>query len=291
MTPAQVFNEEQRARWNGTDGEMWARQYDRLDRVLGPINGPLLAFADPAAESVVIDVGCGCGGPTMELARRVGPAGRVIGLDVSEPMLARAKERSQQYTNVSFLLGDAAQLPLENLDADLMVSRFGVMFFGDPAAAFSNLRTGLAPGGRLRFACWRPIHENPWLQIPLHAVYEHVPRLPKPAPEEPGPFSFADPERVTRILTAAGFTAPSFTALDARVDLAAGGTLEDAAVNASENGPARRALTGQPDDIRARAIEAIRRALAPYASPTGVELAGAVWLVAAERAEVEGRKS
>ena len=156
--------------------------------------------------------------------------------------------------------------------------------FGDPVAAFANLRTSLVAGGRVRFACWRPIHENPWLQIPLHAVYEHVPRMPKPAPEEPGPFSFSDPERVTRILTAAGFTTPTFTALDLRLDLAAGGRIEEAAVNASENGPARRALTGQPDDIRARAIESIRRALAPYASSTGVELAGAVWLVAAERA-------
>jgi SAM-dependent methyltransferase len=285
MGPAQAFNEEQRARWNGVDGETWARHWDRMDRVLAPINGPLLAFAAPAVGSAVIDVGCGCGGPTLELARMVSPSGRVVGLDVSQPMLGRAKERSREHTNLTFLLGDAAEVPLENLHADLMVSRFGVMFFGDPTAAFSNLRTGLAPGGRLRFACWRPIHENPWLQIPLAAVYEHVPRLPKPAPEEPGPFSFADPERVTRILTAAGFTAPSFTHLDTRLDLAAGATLEDAAVNASENGPARRALTGQPDEIRARAIESIRRALAPYASSTGVELAGAVWLVAAERAE------
>jgi ubiquinone/menaquinone biosynthesis C-methylase UbiE len=286
MTPAQAFNEEQRARWNGADGEMWARHYDRMDRVLGPINSPLLAFAAPAAGSAVIDVGCGCGGPTIELARMVGPSGRVIGLDISEPMLARAKERTREYPNTTFLLGDAAELPLDNLRADLIVSRFGVMFFGDTVAAFSNLRKGLAPGGRLRFACWRPIQENPWLQIPLHAVYEHVPRLPKPATDEPGPFSFADPERVTRILMAAGFSTPSFTPLDVRLDLAAGGTLADAAVNASENGPARRALTGQPDDIRARAVESIGRALAPYASPRGVELAGAVWLVAAQRAEV-----
>src|SRR5215470_14592793 len=151
MTPQQAFNEEQRARWNGTDGETWARHYDRMDKVLRPINGPLLAFAAPAAESSVIDVGCGCGGPTIEFARMVGPSGRVTGLDVSEPMVARAKERSREYTNVSFLLGDAAELPLENLHADLLVSRFGVMFFGDPTAAFSNLRKGIAPSGRLRF--------------------------------------------------------------------------------------------------------------------------------------------
>jgi SAM-dependent methyltransferase len=180
-------------------------------------------------------------------------------------------------------LGDAAALPLGDLNADLIVSRFGVMFFGDPVAAFTNLRTALADGGRLRFACWRPIGENPWLQIPLHAVYEHAPRLPKPEPDEPGPFAFGDTERVTRILKSAGFTMPSFRPLDIQMDLAAGGTLEDAVIQSSSMGPAKRALTDQPDEIREAAIESIRRALRPYVSNAGVQLPGAVWLVAAER--------
>jgi len=179
------------------------------------------------------------------------------------------------------MLGDAADLPLSDLNAELIVSRFGVMFFGDPVAAFANLRTGLAPGGRVRFACWRPISENPWLQIPLHAVYEHAPRLPKPEPEEPGPFAFADTDRVTRILTSAGFTAPSFTPLDIQLDIAAGGTLDDAVMQSSEMGPAKRALADQPDDIRVAALDSVRRALAPYASPSGVTLPAAIWLVAA----------
>ena len=198
-------------------------------------------------------------------------------------MLALAAKRLREFGNTTCLLGDAADLPLRDLGAELIVSRFGVMFFGDPVAAFANLRTGLAAGGRLRFACWRPIDENPWLQIPLHAVYEHAPRLPKPDPEEPGPFAFGDTARVTRILTAAGFTAPSFTPLDIQMDLAAGGTLEDAVFQSSAMGPAKRALADQPDDIRAAAIESIRRALTPYASAAGVKLPGAVWLVAADR--------
>ena len=285
MTPAQNFNEDQRARWNGTDGEFWVAHQDRLDRTLAPVIAPLLAFAAPRAGSTVLDVGCGCGATTIELARAVGPSGRVIGIDLSGPMLALAEERLRKFANASCLLGDAAELPLGDLGAELIVSRFGVMFFGDPVAAFTNLRTGLVAAGRLRFACWRPIHENPWLQIPLHAVYEHAPRLPKPEPEEPGPFSFADTERVTRILTAAGFTAPSFTPLDIQMDLAAGGTLEDAVFQSSAMGPAKRALADQPDDIRAAALESIRRALTPYASADGVKLPGAVWLVAADRRE------
>ena len=282
MTPAQSFNEIQRDRWNGIDGEFWTRQQDRMDRTLAPVTGPLLAFAAPRSGSTILDVGCGCGATTIELARAVGPSGRVVGLDISEPMLALARTRLLEFPNTTCILGDAAGLPLRDRKAELIVSRFGVMFFGDPEAAFANLRTGLVPGGRLRFACWRPISENPWLQIPLHAVYEHAPRLPKPDPEEPGPFAFADTARVTRILTGAGFTAPSFTPLDIQLDIAAGGTLEDAVMQSSEMGPARRALTDQPEDIRAAAIESIRRALTPYASPAGVKFPAAVWLVAAD---------
>lgn len=281
MTPAQQFNEEQRQRWNGMDGDYWVRQQDRLDRTLAPVLRPLLAFAAPRSGSTVIDVGCGCGATTIELARAVGPSGRVIGLDISQPMLELAKARLGEFENATCMLGDAADLPLDGLNAELIVSRFGVMFFGDPVAAFTNLRAGVAPGGRVRFACWRPVNENPWLQIPLHAAYEHVPRLPKPEPEEPGPFAFADTARVTRILTSAGFTAPTFTPLDLQLDIASGGTLEDAVMQSSQMGPTKRALADQPEETRAAALESIRRALTPYASSSGVTLPAAVWLVAA----------
>jgi SAM-dependent methyltransferase len=283
MTPAQVYDEEQRVRWNGSDGEYWTAQQEQLDRTLAPISDALLQFAAPVSGSTVNDVGCGCGATTIELARAVGAHGRVIGLDLSEPMLAVAKERLRGFPNTRFVAGDAASMPLRGTGAELMVSRFGVMFFGDPVAAFANLRTGMAPGGRVRFACWRSVGENPWLQVPLHAVYEHAPRLPKPEAEEPGPFAFADMERVTRILTAAGFTAPSFAALDVEMDLVAGGTLEDAVRQSSEMGPSKRALEGQPEEIRAAAVESIRKALTPFAKPGGVRLAGGVWLVAADR--------
>ncbi len=283
MTPAQAWNNDQRALWNGPDAEYWVREQERMDRTLAPVTGSLLSFAAPVAGSTVLDVGCGCGTTTIELARAVGPAGRVVGLDVSEGMLGRAKQRLRDFGNATCMLGDAAELPLQDIGAELIVSRFGVMFFGNPVGAFTNLRTALVPGGRLRFACWRPIGENPWLQIPLRAVYEHVPRMPKPDPEEPGPFSFGDTTRVERILKGAGFGSISFTPLDVQIDLAPGGTLDEAAAQSSAVGPAKRALKEQPDDVRAAAVESIRRALAPYVSPAGVKLAGAVWLVAADR--------
>lgn len=279
MTPSQTYNEDQRARWNGADGEYWVRQQELLDRKLAPVLAPLLAFAEPRPGSTVIDIGCGCGATTLELARAVGPSGRVMGVDLSAPMVARARARLRDFPGTSFRVGDAGALALSDIHAELMISRFGVMFFGDAAAAFANLRTALAPGGRLRFACWRPIHENPWLQIPLHAVYEHAPRLPKPAPDEPGPFSLADPARVTRVLTEAGFAAPNLTPLDVEIDLAAGGTFEDAVALSSDMGPAKRALEGESEEVRAAGRESIRTAL----KTSGVKLAAAVWLVAAER--------
>ena len=117
MTPAQAFNEEQRTRWNGIDGEYWTSHQDRLDRTLAPVLGPLLAFAAPRAGSTVIDVGCGCGATTIELARAVGPSGRVVGIDLSEPMLALAAERLRKFANATCLLGDAAELAAAAISA------------------------------------------------------------------------------------------------------------------------------------------------------------------------------
>jgi len=281
MTPDQTFSVEQRARWNGPDGEYWASRYEHLERMLSPITGPLLTFAEPRPSSTVIEVGCGCGDNTLDLARL---AGRVIGIDVSEPILAVARQRLRDLPHVTFLLGDAAELPLDDLGAELIVSRFGVMFFGDPVAAFANLRKGLVPRGRLRFACWRTLAENPFQQVPLNALYEHVPRLPPLAPEEPGPFTFGDRERVTRILTAAGFTTPTFTPLDIEVDLAGGGTLDDAIVQICDLGTVRRVLADRSESTRADAVASIRHALTPYATAEGVKLPAAVWLVGSERA-------
>ena len=279
MTPAQTFNAEQQARWNGYDGELWVRQQARLDRTLSPVNGPLFEFAAPRAGSTVLDIGCGCGDTTVALVRAIGPTGRVVGLDISEPMLTRAKERLREFPNATCRLGDAGALPISDIAADLIFSRFGVMFFGDPVAAFTNLRTALAPGGRLAFACWRAISENPWMQIPLHAAYEHVPHLPKPDPEAPGPFAFADTDRVTRILTAAGFATPAFTKLD--IGMTLGDTLDAAVTQSCEMGPAKAAIKDQPEHLVNAAIESVRTALTPYATPAGVSLPGAIWLVSA----------
>jgi SAM-dependent methyltransferase len=276
----ETLHADQIAYWNGPGGGHWAAQQERTDRVLVEIGAVSLAHAAARPRESVIDVGCGCGATTIGLAEAVGPQGRVTALDVSAPMLGRARERLAAYGNVSFALADAAAHAFA-AEADLLFSRFGVMFFGDPTAAFANLRRGLKPGGRTVFACWRPPALNPWMTVPLTAAYAHVPKLPQLGPEDPGPFSFADPDRVRRILTGAGFVDVALEPVDLATDLATGGGLDMAVDYVLEIGPTSRALQDHPPETRARVAESVRAALAPYAAGSEVRLPAAIWIVSA----------
>jgi SAM-dependent methyltransferase len=267
--------------WNGPGGERWAMQQAMTDRLLAEVATLAIEAAAPRAGETVIDVGCGGGTTSRILAGLVGVSGRVVGIDVSGPLLRLARQTANLPANLEFRVADAASAPLENLAADLVFSRFGVMFFGDPAAAFANLRRGMRSGGRLAFACWRTPRENPWMMVPLQAAYRHAPRLPELGPEDPGPFSFADPARVRRILEAAGFRDIAMQPGNLAFDLAQGGGLAAAVGFATAVGPASRAMEEQPEETRRAAAEAIREALAPFAAGGGVALAGAIWLVAA----------
>ena len=272
---------EQVAFWSGPGGEHWVAEQARMEAMLAPVADAVLAHAAARPGEIVLDVGCGYGITAARLARAVGPGGRVIGLDVSAPMLALARTRTADITNVEWIEADAATYAFAPASVDLVFSRFGVMFFGDPTAAFANLRRALRPGGRLAFACWRTAEENPWLQIPAKAVAAHVSLPPRPGPEDPGMLSFGDPARVTRILTGAGFAAPRFTKFDLSIDIGAGNGLEDATRQALSMRPVRQAIEEQPEPVRAAATASVRAALAPYASANTVGLPGAVWLVSA----------
>ncbi|MBN9561984.1 MAG: methyltransferase domain-containing protein [Alphaproteobacteria bacterium] len=280
MAETNELHAEQVAFWNGPGAERWVANQTRMDATLAEVLQAAVAHAAPHEGESVLDIGCGCGATTLALAAKVGPSGRAIGLDVSAPMLEVARRRSTGTANVAWIRADAATHAFDPASVDLLFSRFGVMFFGDPAAAFANLRRALRPNGRIMFACWRPFPENPWMRVPLHAAYAHVPPLPKLGPEDPGPFSFADPERVTRILTQAGFAEPRFTKRDFAMDLANGEGLDAAVRQATGFGPASRAMEDQPEAARDAAIDAIRTALAPYAKSNGqVALPAAIWLV------------
>lgn len=280
MANAEQLHADQHAYWNGPVGEAWAAQQAHTDIQLSPVTQALLAAARIAPGERVLDIGCGCGATTLLAAET---AAHVTGLDISVPMLSWARQRGAGRDNIAWLLADAAAHPFEDGSFDLLMSRFGVMFFGDPVAAFANLRRAARAGGRMVFACWRPFEENDWMREPLKAVYAAgVPRQPRPAPEEPGPFAFADPDRVRRILTAAGWPMPTLTPVDVMIDLSAGAGLAQAVEQASNIGPASRALRAAPEELRAPAIAAIRDVLSEYETSDGVRLGGAVWVVSAE---------
>jgi SAM-dependent methyltransferase len=267
--------------WNGPVGRSWVDLQETWDVVLAPVLATAIARADPRAGERVIDIGCGCGASTIALARLVGPGGRVLGVDISRPMLERATERRPRELPIELVLGDATTYPFAPGEFDLLFSRFGVMFFADPTRAFSNLRSALGPGGRLAFACFRTPRENPFMMLPLQAAYEHVPPLPKLGPEDPGPFAFASEERVRRILGGAGFQSIALAPCDLALDLAAGGGLDTAVAATMEIGATSRAIAGQPPETRAAVATSIRRALGPHVHGASVPLTAAIWLVTA----------
>jgi ubiquinone/menaquinone biosynthesis C-methylase UbiE len=279
--PADARNEGEIAYWNGPGGQRWLNRQASQDALLAPIGELLLDRAAPRVGEHVLDVGCGCGATTFALAQRVAPAGQVVGVDVSAPMLERARVLAPRGLPVEFVLADATVHPFELGRSDLLCSRFGVMFFANPVPSFLNIRRGLRAGARLAFTCWRQPRENPWLMLPLHEAYRHVPRLPEVGPEDPGPFSFADERRVRAILERAGFAAVDMEAIDLRLDLANGRGLDAAVDTALGIGPASRALDGQPVELRQAAAQSIRAALVPHQVGGSVPLPAALWVVTA----------
>jgi ubiquinone/menaquinone biosynthesis C-methylase UbiE len=276
-----ALNADQIAYWNGAGGRKWTDRQERQDEILARVSELLFARTQIEPGERVIDIGCGCGSTTIELARRVGPKGSVVGVDVSVPMLARARERVLPGMPIEFVEADATVYRFPPAHTDLLCSRFGVMFFAEPKLSFANMRTALRSGGRLVFACWRAPEKNPWIVLPLKEVYKHVPPLPESGPEDPGPFSFANAERVRRILDQAGFSTIVLEPVDLFIDLATGRGLDAAVATALEIGPASRALDGQSPQSRENAAGSIRVALAPFQQGQAVPLAAAIWIVTA----------
>jgi SAM-dependent methyltransferase len=279
------INAQQIADWNGNSGRRWLINQMRLDRMLAPYGEAAIAAAAPAPGEQALDIGCGAGTTTLEIAARVGADGHVLGLDISEPLIDGARVRTPTGSPATFQLGDASVTPLPHGRFDLLFSRFGVMFFDDPAAAFGHMRKALKPGGRLAFVCWRTAAENDWIDLPLTAIQGLVPPLAKPGPEDPGPFSFGDPHRIRRILEAAGFVDIALEPQDHPILYGEGETteaaVEDALDLALEVGPLSRALTNQPDPVRRQACDAVRAAFAGRLSGKSVVIRGAGWIVTA----------
>jgi len=275
-------NAEQIAEWNGVQGGRWAALRHETNRIVMPFGEAALAAAAPQPGERVIDVGCGCGDTSIELARRVGAGGSVLGVDVSRPMLDVARELCA--------LASLPQLQFEECDAsaaklpaatDLLYSRFGVMFFGDPVGAFAHMRGAMRRGGRCAFVCWRAPRDNPWTMVPVSAARAALGITPPAAdPNAPGPFAFADDARVRTLLKDAGFDAVEMKRHDSTVVL--GESPRDAADALTRIGPVSRLVREVGAEHLPVIADAVEKALAPLAAPDGrVSLQGSTWIVSA----------
>jgi SAM-dependent methyltransferase len=270
---------EQKAFWDGPGAERWIASWERIQLTVTPFGQAALAEAAAKPGEQVLDVGCGTGQTTADLANAVGANGRVLGVDISAQLIGVA--RAQEIANASFVLGDAATHPFEPFAYDLIFSRFGVMFFADPVAAFDSFRRTLKPDGRIVFVCWRTPQENPWMTLPLRTAMPFLPPIERPGPEDPGPFSFGDQARVQRIFDQAGLAAPTFKPLDQSLRI--GATVDEALDNLGRFGPLVKPFAEATPDQLAKAKAAIAEALQPYMKPDGVFLDGACWLVRTNR--------
>lgn len=272
-------NAEQIEAWNGAMGEKWVRLQDRLDSLLAPFGEAVLEAAAIKPGEHVLDVGCGCGATTLAAAEAAGTTGRTLGIDISLPMITRARERNaERDLAAAFSVADASRHDFAPGSFDLLISRFGVMFFDAPAEAFANLHRALTKGGRLTFICWRSMTENPWLFFPLRAALPLLPPLPATPPGAPGPFAFADSTHVTTLLTEAGFSDISLTPFDSDLVL---GSIDDAVAQSLDLGPLTRVIADLPDDLRKRIATAVRAELEKHVTPRGIALGGATWIVTA----------
>jgi SAM-dependent methyltransferase len=276
-------NAEQIEYWNKQAGPKWVAEVARMDALIAPLGQLAQDAARVRSGERVLDVGCGTGQTSLQLADKVGPGGAVLGVDISTPMLewARKRVRDAGARNVQFENADAQTHSFPASHFDLCFSRFGVMFFIDPVAAFSNLARALRPGGRVAFVCWQPFPLNAWVREPMLAISRFVPPQPPPAPGAPGPFAFGDAERTQGILEKAGFADVS---LEGRTgELKLGQTLDEAASFALEIGPVGALLRDATQRTKTDAAAAIREVLAPRATPQGVSLGYAVWIATGTR--------
>ncbi len=265
--------------WNSKVGEEWARQAGRTDKLFAGLTQATFKALDLQPGERVLDIGCGAGETTLTAAQHVGASGHAVGVDISKPLLELARARAKAITNIDFIEADVGVTDIPGAPFDAAFSRFGVMFFDNPIAAFTRIRANLRPGGRLAFICWRGFNENLWTSGPVRALTPMLP-APLPPPDEtlPGPMFFADPDKAKSVLAAANWRDITVEPWDG--PLLIGTTAEDAAAYLLKIGPSARAIAEHKLDP-AKAEQLIVENLAKSQGPNGVSLAAACWIVRA----------
>ena len=274
-------NEAQREYWNREEARNWVTHQARYDAMLEPYGAAMLQAAGIESGHRVLDVGCGNGMTTREAARKA-PEGTAHGVDLSEAMIERARELAAEegLENVSFEVADAQTRAFEP-EFDRAISRFGVMFFDDPVAAFANIRSALRPGGQVSFAVWQELLLNEWLTVPGAVALQFV-EIPEGDPDAPGPFALRDPDRVRSVFVEAGFNDLKIEPFEASPPL--GGSTLDEAIEFLAQLPIWIGMfEAASEETKLEALAATREALKPYLTPDGVRLGGAAWIVTARR--------
>ena len=284
MTDSSIANTAQHEYWNTIAGPRWVGLGGFVERRVRAVNDLLLVRSQVAVGESVLEIGCGTGAATVPFAEAVGERGRVVGVDISEPMLAGARKRIAEsgLRNISLLQADAQVHPFDLARFDLIASRFGVMFFADPAAAFRNLLPAARPGGRLCFACWGPLEENQHWLIPYEVARRHLgPPAPQP-PHGPGPLAFSDQAYVRSVLERAGF---ADVEIKRETPYIIGSTPEEEADYACIMSPAGRLIDEKkPDDaVREKIRREMIEAFAAYARGKPMLLPSTVFVVTAQR--------
>jgi SAM-dependent methyltransferase len=278
---APIVNVDQAVAWDGDDGDDWTENEERYNATTRLHTSRLFARAQIAPDAHVLDIGCGCGESTRRAAR-IAVDGDVLGVDLSSRMLARARERStnEGLRNVRFERADAEVYPFKTAAFDTAISRFGVMFFGDPVAAFRNVHRALRPGGTVAFLAWQSLTQNEWLAALLGALAAGR-DLPRPPAGAPDPFGLADPDATRRIFGEAGFQNVALEAVSEPVTV--GADADDAFAFVQSLGVTRGMLRDADDATRARAMGAVRATIEAHATDTGVQFGSGSWPITATR--------
>lgn len=272
-------NTQQAALWNDASGKAWVEMQPILDGVLAPLASLVVDAGYPGEGGTVLDIGCGAGATTLAMARRVGNGGRCVGVDISRPLVALATERAraEEVANASFEFGDAQQYAFESGRFDAVVSRFGVMFFDDPVAAFTNIRQAARRGGKLAFVAWRSPRENDFMTTAARAAAPFLPQAPVPDPEAPGQFAFADGARVRRILEASNWSSVKVEQVDVQCQIAERHLM----TYATRLGPVGAALREVDQATAEKITAALPAAFAPFVADGEARFNAACWLVTA----------
>ncbi len=272
--------------WNSDTAKNWVTHDALMEAMLAPLGERVMDALEPTQGLRALDVGCGCGHPTVSLARRIGRNGSVVGIDVSKPMLAVAEALASTEPSdsapISFLEADAQTHHFEIAPFDLVFSRFGVMFFEDPVAAFSNIRSAMHSAGRLAFCCWQPRAVNPFMMMPAKAALELLPPPPELPPRTPGPFAFEEPDYVEGILRDSGFSNIAITPLSHPLVFGRGLSVEEIVERLVQIGPIAQMVREAPEALRQPVRDKVVAAVRPfYSESDGMTLDGAFWQVVA----------